>query len=42
MQIKPIYTVHGPNHNKTNFKGNQVKKKQLFGDLVQRAFPLKK
>ena len=26
MQIKPIYTVHCPNHNKTNFKGNQVKK----------------
>ena len=25
MQIKPIYTVYGPNHNKTNFKCNQVK-----------------
>ena len=41
MQIKPIYTVHGPNHNKTNFKGNQVKK-ATFRRPRPQGFSLKK
>ena len=41
MQIKPIYTVHGPNHNKTNFKGNQVKK-ATFRQPRPQGFSLKK
>ena len=41
MQIKPIYTVHGPNHNKTNFEGNQVKNSnfsEIFFKVAQLGF----
>ena len=37
MQIKPIYTVRGPNHNKTNFKGNQVKNSNFSATFLKVA-----